>query len=338
MKEIRGVLGDIENLWDKSLGEDGKEYIHPKLKNLGTVNIVLLREAIGPVIFRNAEEEITDIEVRDETYVRAVPNKFKYPERSIGLQILRAMKAGGKCPQNRTSVKGKLPSEAFDLNALVFGDSSSGKSVYPVKAAVNYSDALSLLSKINCVEETMHIRAMEDGTLFYAKEEKQESSKHIFPRHFIRPGILMLQVLSTRGKLLPMEGLDHLLICLGIAGTYGGQTSVTGTNIRTHIVGIYGATFEPEQGSPYVLIEEMRKQKADLTDQAVIENWLHETMKQNHQISIDAETAQAYQADLIKRFEDDDKRLRDAYQHAKEKVGEFFNAWFSGNTKGKKIA
>ncbi|MCP4105890.1 MAG: type I-D CRISPR-associated protein Csc2 [Desulfobacteraceae bacterium] len=337
MKEIKNLLGNINELWDKSLGEDGKPYTHPKLKNLGTVNIVLLREAIAPVVFRNAEEEITDIEIDDQVYVRAVPNKFKYPERSRGLQILRAMDAGGNCPQNRTSVRGKIPSEAFDMNALVFGDSSSGKSVYPVKAAVNYSDALSFLPKINCVEETMHIRAMEDGTLFYAKEEKQESSKHLFPRHFIRPGTLMVQVLSTRGKLLPMEGLDHLLLCLGIAGTYGGQTSVTGTNIRTHIVGVYGAKFEPEQGSPYVLIEEMKKQEPDLTNQAAMENWLHEIMKQNHQISIDGKATRTYQADLIKRFEDDDKSLKDAYQHAKEKVGEFFNAWFSGVPEGKKL-
>jgi len=328
MKEIRQFLGDIEELCMRSPGEDGKEYTHPKWKNLGCVNIAVLREAIAPVVFRNAEQEITDIEVGSDVYVRAVPNKFKYPERSRGLQILRAMKIGGNRPQNRTTKgSGVKPSEVFDLNALVFGDSASeGQAIYPIKAAVNYSDGLSLLPKTDCVASTFHNRAMEDGSLFDAV--KKESSSNIFSRHFIKPGTLMLQVLSTRGKLLPPEGLDHLMLCMGIAGSYGGQTSITGTNIRSRIVGVYGGMFEPEQSSPYILVKEISGGKTDLSDCDAVEKSLHQIMQKHHQVSIDGKTAQAYQTELIQGFEKNDASLITAYKHAAEKVGEFFDRWF----------
>ncbi|OAD21592.1 CRISPR-associated protein Csc2, partial [Candidatus Thiomargarita nelsonii] len=98
MDRFNPFLGNIDTLFTTTQGEK-KEYVQPRLKNLGSVSIVLIREAIAPVVFRNSEEEITDIEIsigdNSNVYVRAVPNKFKYPERGRGLQILRLFKAGG---------------------------------------------------------------------------------------------------------------------------------------------------------------------------------------------------------------------------------------------------
>ena len=123
MERFVTYLADFEKLTQESQS-DKKIYVHPALKNLGCVSIVLLREAIAPVVFRNAEAEITDIEIVDDAYIRAVPNKFKYPEKGRGLQILRALKVGGRMPQNKNALfKGQKPSDAFDLNTLVFGDS-----------------------------------------------------------------------------------------------------------------------------------------------------------------------------------------------------------------------
>ena len=331
METIKQFLGNMNHLYDESPDEANKPYFHPSFKNLGAINIVLLREVIAPTVFRNAEPEITDIEVGGETYVRAVPNKFKYPERSRGLQILRFMNAGGKLPQNRTTIKGRKPSEVFDFNALVFGDSSQdGERVYPIKAAVNYSDAISLQPMIDCVDETLHNRAFEDGSLFDAV--KHENSRNMFTRHFIKPDTLLLQVLSTRGKLLPPEGLDHLLLSIGLAGTYGGQTSITGTNIYTHLVGIYGALFEPEESSPYVLLRKLLDKKVDVTAKTTVIKELNAILadKTVHSDSIETQAAQTYQADLIRRFENNDNQLRQAYTQAKQEVGKFFDAWFIG--------
>ena len=64
-------------------------------------------------------------------------------------------------------------------------------------------------------------------------------------------------MISTHGKVLPQEGLDHLLLSIGFSGVYGGQTSVTGTNIRTHFVGLYGDLFTKAISSPYEILKEL---------------------------------------------------------------------------------
>ena len=120
--QLKPFLGDIAHLTDES--SDGKTtYIHPKLRNLGSVSVVLIREIIAPTVFRNLEAEITDIAVGDRRFIRAVPNKFKHRERANGLKLLRHFGAGGSYPQNRHAMPDKdMPSSAFDLNSLVFGD------------------------------------------------------------------------------------------------------------------------------------------------------------------------------------------------------------------------
>ena len=146
---------------------DGKTYVEPALRNLGTICIPVVREVVSPASFRNADPEITDIVVDGVRRVRAVANKFKFGERRRGLQILRYFKAGGAMAQNRTEFERKDPvSKGYDLNTLVFGDSANrGKYVLPVKACVQYSDAISLGPYSSCVDETFHNRASEDGSL-----------------------------------------------------------------------------------------------------------------------------------------------------------------------------
>jgi len=322
---LQNYLADINHLSDQSTVDGKKYYVHPKLKNLGCINLVVIREAIAPVIFRNAEQEITDIEFDGEVYVRAVPNKFKYVERGRGLQILRALGVGGKQAQNKTVLyKGQQPAGAFDLNALVFGDSANFDSrVLPVKAAVNYSDALSLRPKHLCVDETFHNRAMEDGTLYDA--EKGKNSDNLFTRHFIKPGTLMVQVLSSRGKMLPEIALQHLLLSMGMAGAYGGQTSVTGTNIRTHVVGLYAGPFETALSSPYELLKKVRDQDLDLM---AMQATLHELLAAEYEVALQGSEVTDYQQGLIAAFNQSGSDLEQAYKAAAPKVADLFNAWF----------
>lgn len=333
MNRFESFLGNINHLLDQSQKGDKETdtYLHPALKNLGSISLVLIRETIAPVIFRNSEPEITDIEVGAEPHIRAVPNKFKYPERGRGLQILRAFKAGGKMAQNKTALfKGQKPSDGFDLNTLVFGDSSNWENrVLPVKAAVNYSDALSVLPKHFCVDETFHNRAMEDGTLWDAAENK--NSDNLFSRHFIKPGTLLIQVLSTRGRLLPQIGLDHLLLSIGVAGTYGGQTSVTGTNIRSHLAGIYAGHFEQAETSPYSLVKALAIKDDDqptANNVSQLTDAIHQLLTPIHEISMNAQEAQSYQQQLIERFEKDHQALAAEYQQAAQHVAQFFDEWF----------
>lgn len=325
MERLNVYLPQLSELLEESQG-DKNSYLHPKRKNLGSVSVVVLREAIAPLVIRNAEQEITDIEFNNETYVRAVPNKFKYPERGRALQILRAMNAGGRYPQNRTAIpKGSKASESFDLNTLVFGDSANHDSkVLPVRAAVNYSDALSLKPKYLCVGESFHNRGFEDGTLWDADAKK--NTDNLFSRHFINPGTLLVQVLSTRGKLLPPIGLQHLLLSVGLAGSYGGQTAVTGINVRTHFVGIYADLFEKPETSPYELIKAVGD--AEVSDVTSLSRAIDERLAPLHKTSIPGADVQAWVESLIQEFNVPGGALEQRYQDAAKAMVELFDGWF----------
>ncbi|WP_295541165.1 type I-D CRISPR-associated protein Csc2 [uncultured Thiohalocapsa sp.] len=330
MESLNDYLPRLDQLLEESQG-DKDSYLHPKRKNLGCVAVVLLREVIAPLVIRNAEQEITDIEFHQDTWVRAIPNKFKYPERGRGLQILRAMNAGGRYPQNRTAIpKGSKASEAFDLNTLVFGDSANHDSkVLPVRAAVNYSDALSLRPKYHVVGESFHNRGFEHGTLWDAESKK--NTDNLFSRHFVSPGALLVQVLSTRGKLLPPIGLKHLLLSVGLAGSYGGQTSVTGINVRTHFVGIYADNFEQAETSPYELLKTVGGH--DATDVERTKTALDEVLRPKHTTVIPGADVQAWVDGLIQGFNAPGGELEQEYRAAAEAMVRLFDGWFESGKK-----
>ena len=325
MEKFLPYLND-DDLIEEMVGANGKDtYVMPARRNAGHIAIALIREITAPAVFRNAEEEITDIEDRDGVRrVRATPSKFKFGERGRGLLVLRAWSVGGRMPQNRTAVGERMPlRDAFDLNTLVFGDSAmSGTRVLPVKAAVQYSDALSTVPYRDAVGESFHHRGDETGTLWDAENKK--NTDNLFTRHFVLPGALLVQVLTSNGRQLPPIGLDHLLLSLGLAGSYGGQTSVTGINVRTHIAGIFGARLETPLSSPYELLRELR----DVHTVSELCERIVETMATQCQIHADTTEASAHQRQLVDAFERDDADLRSRYEHAAPQIADLFEQHF----------
>ena len=325
LKSFAPYLNDGD-LVEEIVATDGnKTYMMPARRNAGHVAIVLVREIVAPTVFRNAEEETTDVVDRDEVRrVRAVPAKFKFGERGRGLMILRAFRLGGCLPQNRTAIGDRMAiGKAFDLNTLIFGDSAmQGTRVLPVKAAVQYSDALSTKPYGDCVAESFHNRSDETGTLFDA--EKKMNSPNLFIRHYILPGTLLVQVLSANGRQLPPIGFDHLLLCLGLAGSYGGQTSVTGVNVRTHIAGIFASRLEKPLSSPYELLKHL----PDVDSVAELSLAISGTMAAHYSVQAKFDEASRYQNELVKAFECDDVKLRDRYEQEAPKIAELFEKHF----------
>ena len=315
------------DLVEEVVGANGKDtYLMPARRNAGHVALALIREITAPTVFRNAEEEITDIEDRDGVRrVRATPSKFKFGERGRGLLVLRAWSVGGRMPQNRTAVGDRMPvRDAFDLNTLVFGDSAMwGTRVLPVKAAVQYSDALSTVPYRDAVGESFHHRGDETGTLWDA--EAKRNTENLFTRHFVLPGTLLVQVLTSNGRQLPPIGLDHLLLSLGLAGSYGGQTSVTGVNVRTHIAGIFAARLETAIASPYELLRELPETNSVSKLAAAIAH----AMLPRYQIHADTSESCEYQRSLVETFERDDPGLRRRYEDSAPRIADLFEQHFT---------
>lgn len=337
LDQLHDYLGDPARLLEET--DDGNAYIHPARKNAGVVTLALVREIIAPAVFRHEEEEIADIEHGGDTIVRATPLKFKHGEKARGLQVLRWFDVGGRYPHNRTGLpKNGKPSDAFDLNTLVFGDSlETGGVVMPVKAGVLYSDALSLRPKHEVVSESFHNRAGEEGVLF--DPESKKNSRNIFTQHFIRPGCLLVQLLTTTGKVLPPHAIDHLLLSIGLAGAAGGRTSVTGINTRTHLAGIFAGRYERAVASPYVLRERLLRQLAgdDLDRPEVVCAGLEAILGEAFAVTVPAAVANAHRDALLTDFEADAAPLRQRYREAARSVAELLDRWFtsdSGRRKG----
>jgi len=332
MNSIKSHLSTLDSLLTEVEADKGK-YIQPALRNLGAVSIVLVREIVAPTVFKNSDAENTDIDVQTSKgliqAVRAVPNKFKHRERGRGLQILRDLNVGGAYPQNKASVGKKAPlKDVFDLNSFVFGDSVlRDGSVLPCKAATMYSDGISTADYVASVGKTFHNRAYEDGSLFDALAKK--NSSNIFDRHFILPGTLFVQTISTVGKVMTPEALDHLLLSIGFGGSYGGQTSISGVNVRTHVAGIYGGKVERPETSPYLLASELLVQDRRQTAEEVIDH-VASKLAPLHASSVDAAEARAYIEDLSARLEGNDEALVKQYRAAADKVGELYEQWFEG--------
>lgn len=322
-------LGDIDKLTE-SVTLDKKSYIQPALKNLGSITIPLVREVISPASFRNEQAEITDIDAAGERRVRAVANKFKYGERQRGLQVLRYFNAGGAFAQNRTELaKGMTAGMAFDLNTVVFGDSTDAdKRVLPVKASALYSDAISLAPYWKVVDSTFHNRAAEDGTLF--DPETKKNSNNLFERHFVKPGAILVQTITLNGRTAPVEAFEHLLLAIGLAGAYGGQTSINGINVRTHLGGVYAAPLERDISSPYVLAEKLVGCEGAADDAGTAVAAIEEIFSEVYPTTMTAAEISKAQTGLIARLEADDPAMRASYKDAQAKVAAYFDAWFDG--------
>lgn len=328
-EHLKPFMGDIDRLTKEVATQDGKSYVVPALRNLGSVVIPVIREVVAPASFRNAEAEITDIEHNGVRRVRAVANKFKFGERARGLQVLRLMEAGGIKPQNRTDIaKGETPGDVFDMNTVVFGDGTdhAGR-VLPVKAAVQYSDALSMQPYHEVVGKTFHNRASEEGTLF--DPETKKSSVNLFDRSFVKPGTLLLQSLSLNGRTAPISALDHLLLCIGLAGAYGGQTSIYGVNVRTHVVGIFASKMETPLASPYVALDELGTIEEGM-GAADVAAQLAAVYRQRYAVEIPAVEVAERMTTLIDSVETADDALRAGYRSDKAKLKVFFDTWFGG--------
>lgn len=325
--QIEAFLGNIDAMTSDGKANGNTEYVQPALKNLGSIAIPIIREVISPASFRNADQEITDITSHGVRRVRAVANKFKYGERARGLQILRLMNAGGRMAQNRTFFRDKdKVSSGYDLNTIVFGDSANkGKYVLPVKAAAQYSDAVGIQSYVKSVDSTFHNRASEDGTLWDSAEKK--NSVNLFERHFVRPGTLLLQVITLNGCVMPIEGLRHLLLSISAAGAYGGQTSIYGVNVRNHFVGMFAGKFERPVASPYEAIH--ASACTDLDHVSTVAEKIGDAFKMSYPVSISAADLDNEVTSMMRQVETGDIDMKQSYADTAEKVATFFDSWFA---------
>jgi len=306
----------------------------PALPQAQCIVIPLIRETIAPLIIRNNDADmVTDMFAANQLRVRMIASKSKGVEKRRGNQILRSLGVGGKAAANKAYIKEKQPaSEVFDLNTFVFGDSanSAAKAIYLL-----YSDALSVQGLDQPLIDSVFRQGgiSEEFVSFDAQTHK--TSSNIFTTRSVLPGTLFVQSIVMIGKRMTREAFNHLLLSIGMAGAYGGATATTGTNLKTHLCGIYWGAFERSINAPQEMLialgEQSKPTVADMVDK------LEETFGEAYQNTISASELDNHVNKLVQDFEINDSQLVKEYHQASEQMKGLFDAWFTPPTKqGKK--
>lgn len=315
-----------------------KEYDIPALPEAQCIALPLVREAIAPILVRNNDaDEITDMVLAGHNRVRIIASKTKGVERRRGAQILRTLGMGGWTAANKAFVpNGKKPSNVFDLNSFIFGDSGmdTKSNLFPIHAAVLYSDAVSVQPKREIIHSVFRQGGIsEDGGNFDAADDKKESSNKIFTTYAVNPGALFVQSLVILGRRLNRAALEHLLLSVGLTGSYGGATAVTGTNLRTYCAGMYWGRLERAINAP----QEMLKALGDARNVETVLAKLQGAFQAAYPHCIGREETDNTLLELMSRFEHGAPDLLAQYAAAREQVAALFDAWFLPSS-GKDVA
>jgi CRISPR-associated protein Csc2 len=329
----------------------------PALPQAQCIVIPIIREAIAPILIRNNDSDtITDILANDKLRVRMIASKTKGVERRRGSQILRTLGKGGKAATNKGFIsekKGILPSHVFDLNSFVFGDSVQKEQVYQVHASVLYSDALSIQPKNQLTDTVFRQGGISEEFSNFEADEKKTSS-NVFNTRSVVAGAVFVQSLVMTGHHITREAFNHLLLSIGLAGSYGGSTATTGTNLKTHLCGVYWGAFEKSINAPQEMLAKLEEAKLDvplIQEKGVIRNiklnvngkkeknsenciirHLEQTFQNEYPFHISVDDLENHVATLLKAFEDangsDYEHLEKDYEKAAKEVADLFDCWF----------
>lgn len=346
IEELLNTLPETVSLHEKQVtnkkGMKGADI--PNLSESHVIVIPLIREVVAPIYIRNNDpDDITDIFYNGALRFRAIPGKFKSVEKRRGSQILRAIKrrtkkdVGGDYAANRVLIdKNGKAGDVLDINSFIFGESANmGSNPLPIHAAALYSDAISTCEKDEdgrIITNTCQGGVAEDGGTF--DTTIQGTSKNLFNEVVVAPGTLFVQTIVIPGKRLSRMGLKHLLASISVAGSYGGRTAVTGTNIRTHFVGAFIGAFEKPVNAPLQMIESAKLNGSMSVEET--KNALIGVFVEQYPEMVDSQTLSFFVDNLIEQIESVSPKLIEEYVKDREALRTFFNQWFTPDKKTKK--
>lgn len=306
-----------------------KPFHIPALPKAQCIAVPIVREVVAPLVVRNnASDEITEQYIAQENRVRMIASKTKGVERRRGAQILRSLGMGGVAAANKAFISKKSsPGNVFDLNTFIYGDSGKGgdKAIYPVHAAVLYSDALSVQAKSDQIESTFRQGGVyEDGGNFDA--ESGSTSSNIFTTYTVKPGTIFVQTAVFLGNRITRGAFDHWLLSIGLAGAYGGTTATTGTNIKTHLGGLYWGMVERPINAPGELLQAV---PGEFENTGELLSKIESVFTEEYPNRVERLELNDYLNRRVEDLESRDRNLLDQYESETRKVKEMFDKWFS---------
>ncbi|RKZ72014.1 MAG: hypothetical protein DRQ57_17935, partial [Gammaproteobacteria bacterium] len=163
------------------------------------------------------------------------------------------------------------------------------------------------------------------------------TSSNIFTTRSVRPGAFFIQTLVMLGHRITKESFNHLLLSIGLAGSYGGATATTGTNLKTHFAGVYWGKIERSINAPSQLLEELKSDNETVATDLVEQITQLMQGKNAYPHHIDVKVLNAHVQKLIADFDSEpvNPDLKNDYEKAAVEMRDLFDAWFKQDKKGK---
>lgn len=252
------MKGYREEIWDR-LGRDS--FTNEALDNMpalaldraNRIVISVLREVVAPFVNRSEDpDETVSLTLSDGREIIEVPaRKFKSKEKLLGIRLCKAF--GKIDPEYEYNAVADI-AQLNNPNSVLFGDTvvESGRGnqgMFPSR--VLYSSSYSVRNKVDLTRKLTHNALSGQGTMWDRKEGKHRQS--LFETEYVIPGTVFPSFLTLRDP--SPEMMYHFLRTLEET-SYGAQTSITGSNIRNHVIGILSCRVEPAITS-YTVSEEM---------------------------------------------------------------------------------
>lgn len=246
MSEIYKEMIDREvgSKWfaSENIEIDGKIIPPMAQDNPRRIVLAIIREIIGPFINRSEDpDETISLKIGGNRDVIEIPaRKFKSKEKLLGIRLCKAFNAID-FDYEYNDVKN---SEMLrNPNSALFGDTlvESGRGNQAMlPSRVLYSSSYSIRPRIDLTRKLTHNALSGQGTMWDRNEGKHRQS--LFETEYIVPGAVFPSFITLKDP--TPELLYHFIMTLRET-SYGAQTSITGSNVKNHIVAILACDVEP---------------------------------------------------------------------------------------------
>lgn len=319
---INKTIGE-ENFVNKS---DGNRPLLA-LRTNKRVTLIIDREIIGPFINRSTDPSDT-IRYRAPTgrqYVRVPSRKFKSKEKLRGLEVCRAygLVNPGYEYNNVTEID-----QMNNPNSVLFGDTNVQGDAAGLPSKFIYGEGLSTDEVANIAQPLTHNALSEEGTMW--DKTKGSFRTSLFETMSILPGAHIVQTITLDSP--TPETLMHLILCLR-ATRYGAQTSVTGPNIKNHVIA-YVASRDELPITAYTLVAEMSR--INISKQESLNNLMIEAITESLK-DVRGTVVLAEDAESLTKAVQSASDLADVYNSLKNLSNEF-HQYVYGEKKIKKTA
>jgi len=235
---------EIGSKWfaSNSIEKDGKTIPPMAQDNPRRIVLALVREIIGPFINRSEDpDETISIKIKGNRDVIEIPaRKFKSKEKLLGIRLCKAFNTidfDYEYNDIKNSEMLKNPNSALFGDTLV--ESGRGNQAM-LPSRVLYSSSYSIRPRIDLTRKLTHNALSGQGTMWDRNEG--ENRKSLFETEYIIPGAVFPSFITLKDP--TPELLYHFIMTLRET-SYGAQTSITGSNVKNHIVAVLACGIEP---------------------------------------------------------------------------------------------